>query len=495
MSSTVTTFGAPTSGKSGVWGRCSDGIFGPGTPPGGGPNDSNRFQGYQGDAWRGTFTAPSYQGSCLALLVTVRNNTLVAAHNGTFSVELFSDGSISNGKFNQITTPSISNNTFTYNINKTAAQLANLELEVSLNEPTTANDAVYEVEIEVVLTSSSSSSSSCSSSFSSSSSSSSSSCDSAFSSSSSSFSSSSSSESIGNLGINPDSDISTTGWTVQNAPTFWEALDDFAAGDPARNTDNGFALAANTLKLGFKDPNFAGTCYYVRVKFSCLSGGSQGTIGMSLYDGAVQIGSEQIFAPPLSPAGWGEYSYSFATTKTAAELSDMEVWFRWISGLSNLVSSVQIDIGLTSSSSSSQSSSSSSSSFSSTSTSSSSCSGGTGWVTHFANDSTGWSCQSNCSSSPAWTVAGPGMRITEQGTWTDSYRPLKIRVSATHNIGGTWSLSLKDTSNNTIASLNVPNGGSDTANIDWSNNLDIDDIWDNDAPTGQITNIEFFECP
>jgi U3 small nucleolar RNA-associated protein 14 len=85
------------------------------------------------------------------------------------------------------------------------------------------------------------------------------------------------------------------------------------------------------------------------------------------------------------------------------------------------------------------------------------------------------------------------MEITEQGTWTDSYRPLKIRVSATHNLGGTWSLTLRDTSNNTIASLEVPNGGSDTANIDWSNNLDIDDIVDNDAPTGQITNIEFFE--
>lgn len=440
----------------------------------------------------------------MAILVHVRNRHLVAAQNGTFDVELFSDGATSDGSFTKLTTPGFTNDTFTYNINKTAAQLANLELLVTLNEPTTDNDAVFEIEVEIILTSSSSSSSFSSCSSSSSSSCSSSSCDSAFSSSSSSSCSSSRSSSSAAfiVTLDPDGDFSQT-WTLNGQPTGWQCINDWDDGIPTRRFDSIFTSSANTEITDFENPVYGGTCDSIDVKIDAIGSVGDESFGVSLYDGAVQIGSERIINVT---AAWVEYTENFVTSKTAAELSDLRVHYRWISGSSNVViAASQVDIKFSSFSSSSSSSScssssssscdsafSSSSSSSSQSFSSSSSASGT-WVAHFANDSTGWQCSSNCSSSPPWTVAGPGMVITEQGTWTDSYRPLKIRISATHNLGGNWNLDLLDTNNNTIASLAVPNGGSDTANIDWSNNLDIDDIVDQDAPTGQITNIEFFE--
>jgi len=312
--------------------------------------------------------------------------------------------------------------------------------------------------------------------------------------------------------LNPNGD-DTHNWSVNVGGAGYAALDDWDSGSPAFLSD---FIFGTTTGVGieitdFENPVYGGVCTSIDLKIAYIIQSPFPTFGIALFDGAVQIGSE--FTTNTDTVGWKEITLNWVVAKTAAELSDLKVRWRYISGSGLIaVAAAQIDIKFSSFSSSSSSSesfssscsscdsafSSSSSSSSQSLSSSSSCVAG--WVQHYKNDSTGWGCSVNCSSSPPWTVAGPGMKISEQGSWNLGYRPIKIRITGVHNLGGAanWDFALVDTLSNVIASISVPpapGGVSAEVDIDWSNNQNIDEIHDLDAPgSGTITNIEFLEC-
>lgn len=384
---------------------------------------------------------------------------------------------------------------------------------------------ITDIEFFVCGASFSSSSSSCSSSFSSSSSSSSfsSSSSSSFSSSSSSSSSSqssssslsscssssqsSSSSSAGLLhSINPNGD-NTTNWLVLGAATRWQATNDWDDGSPAYLSDYmyGTSTAVGTEELDFENPSFGGTSTSIDVKATWIGTSPFPTLGVSLYDGAVQIGSELL---RVGDGGWNPQTFNFATSKTAAELTDLRVHFRYASGSGTLaVAACQVDIKIDSESSSSSSSLSSSSSscdsaFSSSSSSSSqsfssssSCPSGQ-WVQTFGLDY--WLCLANCNwDGDSYNTAGPGLSIrTNNNGWYTDFRPLKWRITVT----GADTYGMVDTDGNSIAGGAVT-AGANEFDIDWSNNKDIGpsvspQFWGriSNGAASDITNIEFFVC-
>lgn len=459
------------------------------------------------------FENPSYPGTCTN--IDVKTDFAVGGSNNVVGVSLY-DGAVQIGQEKLYYPPDVSQTfpTFNWIVSKTAAELSDLRVWYRFVSGVQIRLSATQVTVKFnsASCSSSFSSSSCSSSssFSScSSSSSSSSCDSAFSSSSSSSSyvsvSSSSSSAAVILTLDPDADVSQT-WTLNGQPTGWQCINDWDDGIPTRRFDSIFTSSANTEITGFENPAYGGVCTSIDVRVDAIGSVGDEVLGISLYDGAVQIGGEQTISVT---AAWAEYTRGFVASKTAAELTDLRVHYRWISGSSNVViAASQVDIKFSSFSSSSSSSSissscssscdsafSSSSSSSSQSFSSSSSASGA-WVQHHLNDSTGWSCQSNCSWNATferWQVAGPGMSMVEQGTWVEDYRPIKVRITANHSLGGNWNLSL----NPGIATVPIPTGGGSftvEVDCDFSGDTDITGISESQAPgTGYITNIEFLE--
>ena len=115
------------------------------------------------------------------------------------------------------------------------------------------------------------------------------------------------------------------------------------------------------------------------------------------------------------------------------------------------------------------------------------------WVQRFYPQ---WLCSSNCLwDGDSFNVNGPGMYIITNGSWPNGYRPTKIRITGTSN-ANPWSLSLRDTSNNTIATVSLPSGGVQVqaeADIDFATyDLDMYRIYGGAPSYGYIENIEFY---
>jgi len=160
--------------------------------------------------------------------------------------------------------------------------------------------------------------------------------------------------------LNPNGDNAHT-WTLAGGePTGWESINDWDDAPATRQNTSIYASTGVTEKTDFESPSFSGNCESIDVKIDARWFNGPTTIGVSLYDGASIIGSEQTQA---LTAAWAEYAWKFTTSKTAAELSDLRVWFRYVSPGGNFafVAACQVDIKLPTSSSSSSCSSSSSS--------------------------------------------------------------------------------------------------------------------------------------
>lgn len=387
VSASNLTFGSGSS----RWDRLNDGIIS------GTPDDTNGVEAMFADDWqRSGFTNPSFAGTCLEIKVNVRTKN---ANSEQFDIKLYSDGSSLDGSSGLIgATTSYANYSHTFSVQKTAAQLTNLEVRFS-SFASVEDHKLSEMEVEIVLPSSSSSSScsssfsSCSSSFSSSSFSSSSSSFSSCSSSScssSSCSSSSSSQGASILALDPNEDVQKQ-WTnfLGGFDESWEALATFDLGYPQWTNQQIRASSAATDIIGFENPSYIGSCSGVRIIWDAANNVATTDVGISLYDGAVLIGAEKI---STLDENWENYfSDTWILQKTAAELSDLRVHIRWISGELARVVMMRAEILFAS-----QSSSSSSSSFSSCSSSfssSSSCS------SSFSSSSSSFSSSSSCSSS------------------------------------------------------------------------------------------------
>lgn len=115
------------------------------------------------------------------------------------------------------------------------------------------------------------------------------------------------------------------------------------------------------------------------------------------------------------------------------------------------------------------------------------------WETRFGNQPH-WTCFSNClwnAGMNRYQVAGPGLTmIPFPSGWEVGYRPTKIRITARHNLGVPWNLTL----NSGLATIPIPVGAGPftvEAPITWGG--DITGISEAQAPgVGYIENIEFF---
>ncbi len=138
VSGFLSTFGSGT----GRWGRCNSGIFG------GTPDDTNGMFGLEGDDQRFGFTNPSFTGTTTQIKVHIRAKDFSSGPTD-FNVTLYSDGASSDGTRNIGTTGSYVNYTETFSIVKTAAQLTNLEVNIS-PEDGSFDTQFSEVEVELV---------------------------------------------------------------------------------------------------------------------------------------------------------------------------------------------------------------------------------------------------------------------------------------------------------------------------------------------------------
>jgi hypothetical protein len=110
------------------------------------------------------------------------------------------------------------------------------------------------------------------------------------------------------------------------------------------------------------------------------------------------------------------------------------------------------------------------------------------WVTHF--DNTEWAASTGSWDGSKWVGNPTSLTLSPIGTWTDNYRPTKIRLAT--NVGDLI-FQLEDTDSNTIADAFFYVSLTPVI-IDWSNNLDIDVFnFVIDSGTLNITNIEFLE--
>jgi len=142
------TFGS----GSASWDRINDGI------DSGTPDDTNGVVGLDGDRWRGTFTSPSFSGSCTNIIVRFRAKNDDGSDG--VKVTLYSNGTASDGQSGNFF-PSSSYSDFeeNYTLSKTAANLTSLEVRID-SFSGSFDDWISEIEVEIVLPSSSSSSSS-----------------------------------------------------------------------------------------------------------------------------------------------------------------------------------------------------------------------------------------------------------------------------------------------------------------------------------------------
>jgi hypothetical protein len=121
------------------------------------------------------------------------------------------------------------------------------------------------------------------------------------------------------------------------------------------------------------------------------------------------------------------------------------------------------------------------------------------WVQHFFNDATGWEGYVDVSwDGDSWNSNGesPEIRVHTSATWEEGYRPTKVRMLIkTPSGGGTLTTTIRDGSNNVLATLAAPRD-------DAEHIVEVDvTFYDEDIyrilaanPTGyQIRNIEFFE--
>lgn len=333
----------------------------------------------------------------------------------------------------------------------------------------------------------------------------------------------------------PDGDVSMSMGTFGSGTAGWDRIDNgiVSPGASPDDTNGILGLDGDSWRGSFTDPSFVGTCLEIKVHSRGKSDNAPGGYRLTLYsDGASSDGER----PITTTGSFATYTETYTIAKTAAQLTDLEVRIAPDdASFDDRISEIEVEIVLTSSSSSSFSSSSfsscsssfssssscsssfssSSSSFSSSSSSfsssslsscsssssqssSSSCAAGA-WETHFVNDSTGWQCQANCSYNATfkrWQVAGPGMTmiVNAGATWEVGYRPQKVRITANHNLGVDWNLTVTPG----IATVPIPSGGGSftvEANCDFSGATDITGITESQAPgVGHITDIEFFVC-
>lgn len=136
VSGTFATFGSGT----GRWDRLNDGI------DSGTPDDTNGIVG-QSDNARMTFESPSFPGNCSEIIVRYRARNQFGSDG--VRVQLYSDGSNSDGNSDlEFPGSSFGDFEYSYSISKTAAQLANLEVNVqSLSG--SEDDDFSEVEVEI----------------------------------------------------------------------------------------------------------------------------------------------------------------------------------------------------------------------------------------------------------------------------------------------------------------------------------------------------------
>jgi hypothetical protein len=136
----VTLNGSFFGSGAGYWDRLDSGI------DSGTPDDTNGVVGVDGDNWRFGFTNPSFGGTSTEIIVRVR---VKGDGDGNTTLELFSDGSSSDGSQQWNAPGSFGNFEKSFTIAKTAAQLTNLEVYVRADDYN--DDWISEIEVEIVV--------------------------------------------------------------------------------------------------------------------------------------------------------------------------------------------------------------------------------------------------------------------------------------------------------------------------------------------------------
>ncbi len=145
----------------------------------------------------------------------------------------------------------------------------------------------------------------------------------------------------GNYFILPNEDVTLNGSFFGSGVGYWDRLD---SGIDSGTPDDGngvVGLDGDNWRFGFANPSFAGTSSEIIVRVRA-NGTGDGRTFLRLYsDGSSSDGTGSWEAPIGS---YGNYEKSFAVAKTAAQLTNLEVYIRADDYDDDWISEIEVEI-------------------------------------------------------------------------------------------------------------------------------------------------------
>ncbi len=144
----------------------------------------------------------------------------------------------------------------------------------------------------------------------------------------------------GNFFILPDEDVTLNGSFFGGGVGYWDRLD---SGIDSGTPDDGNGVVGtegDNWRFGFANPSFAGTSSEIIVRVRNKGDGDGNTFLRLYSDGSSSDGTYQWFAS----SSFGNYEKSFTIAKTAAQLTNLEVYVRADDYNDDWISEIEVEI-------------------------------------------------------------------------------------------------------------------------------------------------------